>query len=249
MKKNLTKEVEIKTESLNRVKQLQEETDRLKKIIAESMHAKENGIDGTPSKHLLEVSDGKKGIRRSSSTQNVHANVNAMPGNGVFQSEVVDRKDNAKQNSSAESEKRLMEKIENLTAELKTANNKIFSLEKELTASRADISKHLSERESIIVSLREACSENIQLKNSIEEVLRLKILLDKELINLKDEKLSLGLTLNASEQKLESLKEEFLICERKVEELKSKILNPEYTGFIYNVVKESLLGKEQMLVS
>lgn len=247
MKKNLTKEVEIKNESLNRAKQLQEENERLKKIIAESMHNKESNFDGSPSKHHLEVSDSKKGIRRSSSTQNVHANT--LSANGVFNPEIADRKDNPKQNSTGESEKRLMEKIENLTTELKTANNKIFSLEKELTESRADISKHLSERESIIVSLREACSENIQLKNGIEEVLRQKILLDKELINLKDEKLNLGLSLNASEQKLENLKEELLICEKKVEELKTKILNPEHTGFIYNVVRESVLGKEPMLVS
>ena len=247
MKKNLSKETEIKNESLNRAKQLQEENDRLKKTVADWMRYKEANFEGSPNKNHLEGSDSKKTMRRSSSSQNVHANT--LITNGGLLSDATDRRENAKPNSTSESEKRLMEKIEGLTSEIKTANNKIFALEKELTESRADIAKHLSERESIIVSLREACTENIQLKNGIEEVLKQKIMLDKELTNLKDEKLSLGLTLNASEQKLENLKEELQICERKVEELKTKILNPEYTGFIYNVVKESVLGKEPMLVS
>ena len=90
---------------------------------------------------------------------------------------------------------------------------------------------------------------NIDMKNSIEEVLRQKILLDKELAITQDEKLSLGLKISSSEQKLEVLKEEHILSQKKIEELKTKILNPDYTAFLYNIVKESILGREPMLVN
>lgn len=130
---------------------------------------------------------------------------------------------------------------ERLTNEKRTAENESQELKGKLGKAREDI-------DVLYANLQECINNNLAFKKQLEAKIEREVLLEEEIRRLKEDVEAAQSRTAAASQEARELREAQEAAERKVEELRGRIMSSEDLAYVYTVIKESFLGREKMLV-
>ena len=162
--------------------------------------------------------------------------------------EEIDKANRSKANAQdfAPVDKSKLEELETKNAEIKS---KFDECQKELSEQKR-VNEIQSKQISLYVEeLRRCCAMNIEMKNRLEELIK-----DKETLQITND------NYKTSNETLMKEKHDFLEQLQKslsretenkklIEDLESKIVKPDNLAYVYNMKKETVLGKEDIQVN
>jgi len=162
--------------------------------------------------------------------------------------EEIDKANRSKANAQefAPVDKSKLEELETKNAEIKS---KFDECQKELSEQKR-VNEIQSKQISLYVEeLRRCCAMNIEMKNRLEELIK-----DKESLQITND------NYKTSNETLMKEKHDFLEQLQKslsretenkklIEDLESKIVKPDNLAYVYNIKKETVLGKEDIQVN
>lgn len=177
------------------------------------------------------------------------------------QKEIIDRfnRDPSNTNGSPTDELKMNElnqQVSTLKAkveELNKKNEKCLrekkNLETEITEVQQKCLKLTEANEVLLSNLSASCTEYRVAKTTIEEKIQEKLNLEYEIEQLKNNLAVAEKRISQVEEESKTNKNEKEIYYKKVEDLKNKIVSPDDYAYIFIVNKESVFGKEDLLVN
>lgn len=146
---------------------------------------------------------------------------------------------------------------------VQVSKSKLDELERknsELTCELENVRKDLSEQKRVneiqskqlstyVEELRRICASNLEMKNKLEEMIK-----DREMLQSANDNYKISIeTLHKEKQDFLQQLQKCLTKEtedkKQIQELESKVINPEGLAYIYNMKKETVLGKEDIQVN
>lgn len=142
-------------------------------------------------------------------------------------------------------DKSKLDELETKNAELKV---ELESCQKDLSEQKRVNEIQSKQLSLYIEELRRCCATNLDMKNRLEEVIK-----DKEVLQ------STNDNYKVSNETLQKEKQDFLEQlqkslsresedKKQIQDLESKIVKPDHLAYVYNMKKETVLGKEDIQV-
>ena len=136
----------------------------------------------------------------------------------------------------------LYNKLEKVTREKKSFETEIQDLRTKLAKSKEDV-------ETLYSNLQESCAGFLSFKNQLEEKIEKEVLLEDTIQQLKNEVQNLERKFGILNEECKNAKNENEINLKKAEDLKNRMICSDESAYIFLVFKETIFGREKLLVS
>lgn len=150
---------------------------------------------------------------------------------------------------------KLIQKIEILTAkneEIEQKYNKLLqekkNIEKDFSNKTSLLTQAKEEIETLYSNLHESCTGFLGLKKQLEEKLNHEYQLERDIVILKQQISDSEKKYSLSMENFKTLQNERDLAVKKGEEFKNKIITSDETAYLFNVYKETIFGREMLLV-